>query len=84
MATTEANHEEETAAPTPVRGMKKKGRLEVDRLFEALVRLQGSDLHMKVGQPPIIRVKGSLQPLKHDKLDDETMQRLIFAMLDDR
>jgi twitching motility protein PilT len=31
-----------------------------------------------------MRVKGSLQPLKHDKLDDETMQRLCFAMLDDR
>ena len=69
---------------TPVRGMKKKDRLEIDRLFEALVRLQGSDLHLKVGQPPFMRVKGSLQPLKHDKLDDETMQRLCFAMLDDR
>jgi twitching motility protein PilT len=82
MATMETNAEETSA--TPVRGMRKRGRLEIDRLFEALVRLQGSDLHMKVGQPPIIRVKGSLQPLKHDRLDDDTMQRLIFAMLDDR
>ena len=73
-----------TPAATPVRGQKKKDRLEIDRLFEALVRLQGSDLHLKVGQPPFMRVKGSLQPLKHDKLDDETMQRLCFAMLDDR
>ena len=71
----------QTAPVTPVRGMKKKDRLEIDRLFEALVRLQGSDLHLKVGQPPFMRVKGSLQPLKHDKLDDETMQRLCFAML---
>ncbi|MFM7248616.1 MAG: type IV pilus twitching motility protein PilT [Planctomycetaceae bacterium] len=82
MATTETNAEETSA--TPIRGMRKRGRLEIDRLFDALVRLQGSDLHMKVGQPPIIRVKGSLQPLKHDRLDDETMQRLVFAMLDDR
>ena len=85
MSSTEVKHEEPAApSPTPTRGIRKRGRLEIDRLFEALVRLQGSDLHMKVGQPPIIRVKGSLQPLKHDKLDDETMQRLIFAMLDDR
>ena len=85
MSSTETKHEEPAApSPTPTRGIRKRGRLEIDRLFEALVRLQGSDLHMKVGQPPIIRVKGSLQPLKHDKLDDETMQRLIFAMLDDR
>jgi twitching motility protein PilT len=59
-------------------------RLEIDRYFEALVKLEGSDLHMKVGQPAIIRVKGSLQPLKAPKIDDEQMQRLIMPMLDDR
>jgi twitching motility protein PilT len=59
-------------------------RLEIDRYFEALVRLEGSDLHMKVGQPAIIRVKGSLQPLKAPKIDDEQMQRLIMPMLDER
>jgi twitching motility protein PilT len=59
-------------------------RQEIDRYFEALVRLEGSDLHMKVGQPAIIRVKGSLQPLKAPKIDDEQMRRLIMPMLDDR
>ncbi len=58
--------------------------LEIDRLFEALVRLQGSDLHLKVGQPPFMRVKGALQPLKAPKLDDEQMERLCLPMLDDR
>jgi twitching motility protein PilT len=74
----------DSSAATPIRGIAKKGRLEIDRLFEALVRLQGSDLHLKVGQPPFMRVKGSLQPLKHDRLDDEAMQRLCLAMLDER
>jgi twitching motility protein PilT len=82
MATTETAPDE--SSPTPVRGLRKKGRLEIDRLFEALVRLQGSDLHLKVDQPPFMRVKGALQPLKHDKIDAETMERLCFAMLDDR
>ena len=59
-------------------------RREVDRLFEALVRLQGSDLHLKVGQPPFMRVKGALQPLKSPKIDDEQMKRLCLSMLDDR
>ncbi len=68
----------------PIRGLKKRGRLEIDRLFDALVRLQGSDLHLKVGQPPFIRTKGALQPLKYDRIDDDAMQRLCFAMLDDR
>ena len=61
-----------------------KPRLEIDRLFEALVKLEGSDLHLKVGQPPFMRVKGSLQPLKADRLNDEQMRKLCMAMLDDR
>ena len=82
MATIDTRHDE--SSPTPIRGLRKQGRLEIDRLFEFLVKQQGSDLHLKVGQPPFVRLKGALQPLKHDKLDDETMQRLCFAMLDER
>ena len=59
-------------------------RLEIDRYFEALVKLEGSDLHMKVGQPAIIRVKGALQPLKAPRIDDEQMRRLVLPLLDDR
>ena len=59
-------------------------KLEISRYFEALVKLAGSDLHMKVGQPPIIRVKGSLQPLKAPVIDDETMTRLCMPLLDER
>jgi twitching motility protein PilT len=59
-------------------------RLEIDRYFEALVKLEGSDLHMKVGQPAIIRVRGALQPLKAPRIDDEQMRRLILPLLDDR
>jgi twitching motility protein PilT len=74
-------------APAPaaaVAPVQPRGRLEIDRFFEALVKYQGSDLHLKVGQPPIIRVKGSLQPLKTAPIDDEQMRRLCLPMLDDR
>jgi len=57
---------------------------EIDRMFEALVRLQGSDLHLKVGQPPFMRVKGSLQPLKAPRIDDEGMRRLCLPLLSER
>ncbi|MEC7409582.1 MAG: twitching motility protein PilT, partial [Planctomycetota bacterium] len=33
-----------------------KQELEVDKIFKDLVKLEGSDLHMKVGQPPMVRV----------------------------
>jgi hypothetical protein len=75
----------ENAAPVSVRSAKgPRGAIEIDRLFEALVKLSGSDLHLKVGQPPFIRVKGTLQPLKAPKLDDEQMQRLCLPLLDER
>ena len=36
-----------------------KQALEVDKIFKALVKLEGSDLHLKVGQPPMVRVAGT-------------------------
>jgi twitching motility protein PilT len=57
---------------------------EIDRLFEALVKLSGSDLHLKADQPPIIRVKGSLQPLKHPKIDDAKMRQLCMPIMSER
>jgi twitching motility protein PilT len=57
---------------------------EIDRLFEALVKLSGSDLHLKADQPPIIRVKGTLQPLKHPKIDDARMRQLCMPIMSDR
>ena len=65
-------------------GSPARPRQEVDRLFEALVKFAGSDLHLKVGQPPIIRVKGLLQSLKTPRIDDEQMRRLCLPMLDER
>ncbi|MGB8854874.1 MAG: PilT/PilU family type 4a pilus ATPase [Pirellulales bacterium] len=82
MSTTESSAPEATAGVRSAQGP--RGPLEIDRLFEALVKLQGSDLHLKVGQPPFMRVKGALQPLKAPKLDDEQMQRLCLPMLDER
>ncbi len=62
----------------------KKEELEVDKLFKACVKLQGSDLHLKVGTPPIVRVKGDLKPLNRPPIDVEEMVRLLIPMLDDR
>jgi twitching motility protein PilT len=57
---------------------------EIDRLFEALVKLSGSDLHLKADQPQIIRVKGTLQPLKHPKIDDARMRQLCMPIMSER
>ena len=56
----------------------------VDKYFRALVKLEGSDLHMKVGKPPIVRVNGTLKELKRDPIEVEEMANLLFPMLDNR
>ena len=53
-------------------------------LLEEVVRRRASDLHLPVGLPPMIRIDGSLMPIPGtDVLDDATVSKLIFAILDD-
>jgi twitching motility protein PilT len=66
------------------RFLNKKQALEVDKLFRALVKLEGSDLHLKVGRPPFVRVKGTLRKLDRPPIDDAEMVRLCFPMMDER
>ncbi|MFM7183483.1 MAG: type IV pilus twitching motility protein PilT [Planctomycetota bacterium] len=79
MSTIESTSDD-VAKPVAANGHK----FEIDRLFDALVRLNGSDLHLKADQPPIIRVKGSLQPLKHPKIDDARMRQLCMPIMNER
>jgi twitching motility protein PilT len=58
--------------------------LEIDRLFEAMVKLNGSDLHLKVDKPPYMRVKGSLQPLKYPPIGAEQMKKLCAPIMNER
>ena len=54
---------------------------EVDKLFRAAVKLMGSDLHLKVGRPPLVRVNGVLRPLKRGPIDDDEMERMCDSLL---
>ena len=58
--------------------------LSVDKIFRAVVKLDGSDLHLKVGQPPYVRVAGSLRPLKHDPSGALEMRDLCYPLMDER
>ncbi len=63
------------------RFMGKRDEFEIDKLFRALVRHEGSDLHLKAGVPPYIRVDGTLRPLNRPAIDDDEIVRLIFPMI---
>ncbi len=64
--------------------LKKKEALEVDKIFRALVKLEGSDLHLKVGRPPMVRLKGDIKELNRPPIHDEEMVNLLLPMMDDR
>ncbi len=64
--------------------LQERKELEVDKIFRALVKLEGSDLHLKVGQPPMVRVRGELKPLNRGPIEAEEMVRLLLPTMDER
>jgi twitching motility protein PilT len=57
-------------------------RIEV--LLDEVIKKKASDLHIQVGLPPMIRVDGALIPINgSDVLDEEGIEALLFAVLDE-
>lgn len=54
----------------------------IDRLFDELLAHKGSDLHLSVGYPPMIRAKGDLVRLGHPPLTVARMEELLSEILD--
>lgn len=62
--------------------MQAQPRIEV--LLEEVVKKKASDLHLQVSLPPMLRVDGALKPVSGtDVLTEESVESLIFAILDD-
>jgi twitching motility protein PilT len=56
----------------------------IEVLLEEVLKRKASDLHLQVGLPPILRVDGALKPVSGaEVLNEETVESLIFAILDD-
>jgi twitching motility protein PilT len=54
----------------------------IDELLERCVALGASDLHITVGSPPVVRVRGKLEAIDGtDPLDAETTQALLYRIL---
>lgn len=59
-----------------------KPRIEI--LLDEVIKNKASDLHLQVGLPPMLRVDGALKPVTGaDILDEEAVEVLIFAVLDE-
>src|SRR4029077_18389320 len=64
----------ETAASEP----------EANKLFRMVMKYKGSDLHLKVGLPPAMRLAGVLRTMQLPPLTPADMERLMFPLLSAR
>ncbi len=71
MSTVEATSIEPIAANEP----------EANKLFRMVMKHQGSDLHLKVGLPPCMRLSGVLRQMQLPPLSASDMERLMFPLL---
>jgi twitching motility protein PilT len=54
---------------------------QIDALFDRLLELKGSDLHLAVGHPPLVRAKGELAPIREAELTLPEMEALLFEIV---
>jgi twitching motility protein PilT len=54
----------------------------IEELVQQLVERGGSDLHLSVGAPPLVRINGKLVSTEQKVLDPETTKKLVYSILD--
>ncbi len=52
----------------------------IDRLLEACIKMGGSDLHLTVGRPPVLRINGRLRPLETKVLEPEDTSSIMKSI----
>jgi twitching motility protein PilT len=58
--------------------------LSIDQLLTQLVSVKGvSDLHFKVGSPPLLRIDGELKPAKFSKLSPKNTEDIAMSLLNE-
>jgi twitching motility protein PilT len=59
-------------------------RAAMDNLLRQLVEQGGSDLHLRCGEPPILRRHGEMVRLDEPPIDDTTLVRMLTVLMPDR
>ena len=59
--------------------------LPIDEILTELVRLNGSDVHLTVGAPPMVRLSGALRPMEqYGRIEAEPLRRSLYQILTQR
>lgn len=54
----------------------------IDQYFKYLVEAGGSDLHLSEGQPPKIRVNGTISAISDENLEGQSFKNLLAEICD--
>jgi len=54
---------------------------ELNKYFKAAIKTQASDLHLKVGQPPKLRVYGDLKNTTGEVMTEQRIEKLVFEII---
>lgn len=58
--------------------------LHIDRLLEACIKMGGSDIHLVVGRPPVLRISGRLRALDTKTLEADDTVSLMKSITPER
>src|SRR5687768_6561848 len=58
--------------------------VQIDKLLQTVINLGASDLHITVGQPPVVRLDGHLRRLETKSLETEDTTALMKAITPER
>ena len=56
---------------------------QIDQFLKVLVEQGGSDLHLTVGSPPVMRVHGHLQRIKFRELSNTDLEALVYEIMEE-
>jgi len=70
-------------APPSAEPQAPKNEPEVNKLFRVVMKHEGSDLHLKVGLPPMMRLRGMIRRMEMRPLTQEDMERLLYPTLNE-
>jgi len=58
----------------------RKLEFNINLLIEQLTEQKGSDIHLRAGTPPYMRIDGDLRPLDYPPLSAEDMREIVFQL----
>ena len=61
-----------------------RAKAALDLLLRTIVEMNASDLHLRCGEPPIVRLHGEMKRLDQPRLDPETVEQMLRSIMPER